>query len=182
MAVDRFLVVTPRRRTSSGSFGAAMATRFWTRTWARSGLVPSLNVTVSCMVPSLVHWDSMYSMPSTPLTSCSIGAATVSETVRASAPGYAAVTTTCGGTTSGYWAIGSWVRASRPARVMSTERTAAKTGRVMKNCMVVGPAGPMGPTGLLHGHRDPRADAEQVVHDDRIALVQAGRGGRGRAA
>ena len=130
MAVDRFLVVTPRRRTSSGSFGVAMATRFWTSTWAKSGLVPSLNVMVSCMPPSLVACDSMYSMPSTPLTSCSIGAATVSETVRASAPGYEAVTTTCGGTTSGYWAIGNWVSASRPARVISTESTAAKTGRV----------------------------------------------------
>ena len=64
-----------------------MATRFCTSTWAMSGLVPSLNVTVSCMAPSLVHCDSMYSMPSTPLTCSSIGAATVSETVRASAPG-----------------------------------------------------------------------------------------------
>ena len=52
-----------------------------------SGLVPSLNVTVSVYVPSLVHWDDMYIMPSTPLTCSSIGAATVSRTVRALAPG-----------------------------------------------------------------------------------------------
>ena len=52
-----------------------------------SGLVPSLNVTVSRMAPSLVACDSMYIIPSTPFTCSSIGAATVSETVRASAPG-----------------------------------------------------------------------------------------------
>ena len=48
---------------------------------------PSLNVTVSVYVPSLVHCDDMYSMFSTPLTCCSIGAATVSATTLALAPG-----------------------------------------------------------------------------------------------
>ncbi len=46
-------------------------------------------------------------MRSTPLTSCSIGVATVSATVLALAPGYVAVTWTVGGATSGYCATGS---------------------------------------------------------------------------
>src|SRR5437773_983686 len=49
----------------------------------------------------------MYIMPSTPLTCASIGAATVSCTVFAFAPGYRAVTVTVGGVTSGYCATGS---------------------------------------------------------------------------
>ena len=48
---------------------------------------PSLKVTVSVYVPSLVHCDDMYIMFSTPLTCCSIGAATVSATTWALAPG-----------------------------------------------------------------------------------------------
>ena len=48
-------------------------------------------------------------MPSTPLTSCSIGVATVAATVSASAPGYAARTTMVGGAISGYCATGSCV-------------------------------------------------------------------------
>ena len=48
-------------------------------------------------------------MSSTPLICCSIGAATVSDTVCAEAPGYCVVTTTVGGTTCGYSATGSVV-------------------------------------------------------------------------
>ncbi len=48
----------------------------------------------------------MYIIPSTPLTCASIGAAMVSRTVRALAPGYIAVTRTVGGVTSGYCATG----------------------------------------------------------------------------
>ncbi len=48
-------------------------------------------------------------MSSTPLICCSIGAATVSETVWAEAPGYCVVTTTVGGATCGYSATGSVV-------------------------------------------------------------------------
>ena len=44
-------------------------------------------MTVRVYAPSLVHWLDMYIMPSTPLTCSSIGAATVSCTVRAFAPG-----------------------------------------------------------------------------------------------
>ncbi len=52
-------VVTPRRRTSSGSRGSACATRFCTSCCALSGSVPSLNVTVSVMMPSVVAWLDM---------------------------------------------------------------------------------------------------------------------------
>ena len=48
--------------------------------------VPKANVTVSVYAPSLVHCDDMYSIFSTPLTCCSIGAATVSATTWALAP------------------------------------------------------------------------------------------------
>ena len=48
-------VVTPSRRTSSGSRGSAMATRFCTSTCALSRSVPSLNVIVSVIAPSVVH-------------------------------------------------------------------------------------------------------------------------------
>jgi hypothetical protein len=46
-------------------------------------------------------------MFSTPLIACSSGAATVSASVSALAPGKAAVTTTVGGAMLGYCAIGS---------------------------------------------------------------------------
>ncbi len=64
-----------------------MATRFCTSTWAVSTLVPMSNVTVSTYEPSLPEVEDMYSMFSTPLTCCSIGAATVSATTLALAPG-----------------------------------------------------------------------------------------------
>src|SRR5262245_59526882 len=132
MLGDFFLVVTPIRLTSSGSFASATATRFWTSTWAVSRLVPSSKVTSRFICPSLVHFDDMYSIRSTPLTSCSMGVATVSATVRALAPGYVAVTWTVGGATSGYWAMGSLSRATPPTITMTTERTEAKIGRSMK--------------------------------------------------
>ena len=43
---DCLIVVTPRRRTSSGNFGSACETRFCTCTCALSTSVPSLKVTV----------------------------------------------------------------------------------------------------------------------------------------
>ena len=52
-----------------------------------SGSVPSLNVTISVYVPSLVQVEDMYIIPSTPFTCASIGAAIVSCTVRQLAPG-----------------------------------------------------------------------------------------------
>src|SRR5215469_10850343 len=74
----------------------------------------------------------MYIIPSTPLTWASIGAAIVSRTVWALAPGYSAVTCTVGGVTSGYWATGSVKTATPPASTKTTEMTVAKIGRSMK--------------------------------------------------
>ena len=87
MSGDRFLTVTPMALTTSGSVGSAMATRFCTSTWAMFTSVPSSNVTSRVYEPSLLLCDDMYSMFSTPLTCCSIGAATVSATTWALAPG-----------------------------------------------------------------------------------------------
>ena len=87
MSADRFLVVTPMARTTSGSDGSAMATRFCTSTWAMLMSVPISNVTSRVYEPSLLLCDVMYSIFSTPLTCCSIGAATVSATTWALAPG-----------------------------------------------------------------------------------------------
>src|SRR6185503_7113677 len=71
-------------------------------------------------------------MFSTPFTSCSIGAATVSATTFALAPGYVAVICTVGGTTSGYCAIGSPFSATRPMMTMTIDSTVANTGRSTK--------------------------------------------------
>ena len=59
MLGDFFLTVTPRRLTRSGKIGSASDTRFCTSTWAMFRSMPSLNVTVSVYVPSLVHCDDM---------------------------------------------------------------------------------------------------------------------------
>ena len=55
--VDLF-TVTPMRCTSDGSFGVAWATRFCTSCCALSTSVPSLNVTVSVITPSLVACEN----------------------------------------------------------------------------------------------------------------------------
>ena len=80
MSGESFRVVTPVRLSTSGSFGRARFTRFCKSTCARFRFIPCLNVTVSLYVPSLAHCDDMYNMFSTPLTICSMGAATVSAT------------------------------------------------------------------------------------------------------
>ena len=87
MVGDDFFTEMPLRWTGCGRRGNASATRFWTSTWALSRLVPGLKVTVRVRPPSEVAWLYMYSMSSTPLTSCSIGVAMVSATVCADAPG-----------------------------------------------------------------------------------------------
>ena len=71
-------------------------------------------------------------MFSTPFICCSRGAATVSAITFGLAPGNAARTMTVGGTTAGYSLTGSLSRARPPATTITTERTAAKIGRVMK--------------------------------------------------
>ena len=50
------IVVMPRVRTSLGSRGSACATRFCTSCCALSGSVPSRNVTLSVINPSVVAW------------------------------------------------------------------------------------------------------------------------------
>src|SRR5262249_4910807 len=123
-------------------------------------------------------------MFSTPFTSCSIGAATVSATTFALAPGYVAVTFTVGGTTSGYCAIGSFWSATRPMITMTIERTVAKTGRSTKKraniaCCLRGRLRP-GRRGRLrahahflrrHGHTG--TDALDAVHDPPVVRREA---------
>src|SRR5262249_19196396 len=75
-----FLAVTPWSCTWEGSRGKAWVTRFSTSTWAMFRSVPISKVTVRLYWPSLLDCDDMYNMFSTPLTCCSIGAATVSAT------------------------------------------------------------------------------------------------------
>ena len=84
---DAFRTVTPSRRTSSGSRGSATETRFCTSTCAVSMSVPGLNTTLMFSVPSPTDCEVMYSMLSTPFTSCSIGVATVCASTSAEAPG-----------------------------------------------------------------------------------------------
>src|SRR5215469_8696796 len=73
-------------------------------------------------------------MFSTPLICCSRGVATVRDTVSAEAPGYVVVTSTVGGTISGYCATGNTSRAPSPRSVTNVLRTIAKCGRSMKKC------------------------------------------------
>src|SRR3954470_16388329 len=127
------LTVTPMRCTSCGNFGVACATRFCTSTCALSTSVPSLNVTVSVITPSLVACENWYSMSSTPVIACSSGPATVSAITFGFAPGYTARTTTVGGTTSGYSEIGSDGIDIKPAIRISADSTPANTGLEMKN-------------------------------------------------
>src|SRR5580704_11602216 len=70
---------------------------------------------------------------STPLICCSSGVMTVSAMVFGEAPGYCPLTTTVGGTISGYSLMGSTGMARRPATVRRIASTEAKIGRSMKN-------------------------------------------------
>src|SRR5215469_17577627 len=123
---DFFLTEMPRRLTSSGRIGSARFSRFCTSTCEMFRSVPGSKVTVSVYLPSLVHCDDMYIMFSTPLTCCSMGAATVSATTWALAPGYWQITLTVGGAIGGYIAMGSDHSASPPASVIAIDRTVAK--------------------------------------------------------
>src|SRR5215211_1403899 len=71
-------------------------------------------------------------MFSTPLICSSIGATTVEATTSALAPGYWPVTLMIGGAISGYCAIGSRAKATRPRITNTIERTEAKMGLSMK--------------------------------------------------
>ena len=132
MLVDCFSTFTPCVRTSCGSIGIAMFTRFCVRTAARSGSVPIAKVTVRSSAPRSELDDVMYSMFSTPLTCCSIGAVTVSSSTEAFAPGKLVVTFTVGGVMSGIDATGSSGIEIAPASTMTMETTIAMIGRFTK--------------------------------------------------
>src|SRR5271163_4193143 len=131
---DAFVTVTPILRTSAGSRGCAMATRFCTCTWAISRLVPSSKLTWMENRPSAVELEYMYSMFSTPLICCSIGVTTVAATTSALAPGYWPDTLMIGGAISGYCAIGKRENDTPPRITNTIETTAAKIGRSIKKC------------------------------------------------
>src|SRR5580698_3316836 len=121
-------------------------------------------------------------MFSVPLICSSSGVATVSATVSGLAPGKSAVTTTDGGTTSGYSEIGSCVIEIRPARKMATEMTPAKIGRSIKNrdkfIVVIPPRG-RAPQSIARGTAGLRIDRHagrkplQVVQDQALAGFDA---------
>src|SRR5690242_1485212 len=128
-------------------------------------------------------------MFSTPFTSCSIGAATVSATTFALAPGYVAWMLTVGGTTSGYCAIGSPFSATSPMMTMTMESTVAKIGRSTKKranmtrCLRRGrrlrsrPRRLRSHVDLLRRDRRARARALDAVHDDPLVRREALRHG-----
>src|SRR2546428_11086045 len=88
---------------------------------------------------------------------------------------------TVGGTTSGYCAIGSFWRATRPMITMTIDRTVAKIGRSTKKRANIGPllrrrlrglgrgGRPPAPAHLLRGHRPARPHALGPVHDHPVA-------------
>src|SRR5437667_12469327 len=119
-------------------------------------------------------------MFSTPFTSCSSGAATVSATTFALAPGYVAEMLTVGGTTSGYCAIGSFCSATRPMITMTIERTVAKIGRSTKkraniSSSLRGRLGgrPRAHADFLRRHGPARSRALDPVHDHPFAGCEA---------
>src|SRR3954470_9159665 len=72
-------------------------------------------------------------MPSTPLTCCSIGAATAEATSIALAPGKAHRTVIVGGEIIGNCVRGKLKTQIAPASVMTMDSTEAKIGRSIKN-------------------------------------------------
>src|SRR5262245_43676843 len=133
---EAFCTVTPTWRTSCGSRGCAMATRFCTCTWAMSRLVPRSKVTAMVKRPSAVEFDDMYSMFSTPLIWSSMGATTVEATTSELAPGYCPCTLMIGGAISGNWATGRRVNDTAPRMTKMIDSTEAKIGRSMKKCEI----------------------------------------------
>src|SRR6185503_131874 len=116
-------------------------------------------------------------MFSTPLIDSSSGVATVSAITFGLAPGYCALTTTDGGTTSGYSEMGRARSATRPARKMRSEITPAKIGRSMKKRR--GSSGAPGPRGgdlhrlRLRRHQHAGAHALEPLDHDPLARREA---------
>src|ERR1700683_2036873 len=180
---ELLVTVTPILRTSAGSRGCAMATRFCTCTWAISRLVPRSNDTAMENLPSAVEFDDMYNMFSTPLICCSIGVTTVAATTSALAPGYCPETLMIGGAISGYCATGSRENDTPPRITNTIETTAAKIGRSMKKCEMrivlasprlgfVPPFGFCWRVLLLRRHLLARPRAHQAVDDDAVGGVE----------
>src|ERR1700761_6731694 len=117
---------------------------------------------------------------STPLICCSSGVITVSAMVLGEAPGYWPLTTTVGGTISGYSLIGSVGMGMRPATVIRMGSTVAKIGRSMKNeeMFIVQASGRFGSSvvrahhDFLRRHSDSRMHALRSIDDDDIARFQ----------
>src|SRR5580698_109153 len=126
---------------------------------------------------------------STPLICCSSGVMTVSAMVLGEAPGYVPLTTTVGGTISGYSLMGSDGMANRPPTAMRMASTDAKIGRsmnteemFMRSLPLVGSHGRRRLVGnrrvalhrhLLRVHDDPWMDALRAIDDDHIIGLQA---------
>jgi hypothetical protein len=66
-----------------------------------------------------------------------MGPATVCSMISEDAPGYTALTTTCGGAICGYSAIGKLVKAINPDKVMISEITNANLGRDKKKLLIM---------------------------------------------
>src|SRR4029078_6717566 len=113
-------------RTSIGSRGCAIETRFCTCTCAISRLVPSSKVTEIVKRPSPVEFDDREIMFSTPLICCSIGVTPVAATTSALAPGYCPDTVIVGGAISGYCATGRRQNATPPRITKKIDTTATK--------------------------------------------------------
>ena len=137
MSLERFCIIRPVRRTSSGKRGKAIFTRLLTLKVAWSTSVPTSKVAVIVSVPLESALELKYNRFSTPLSCSSIGAATVLVSVSALAPGKVAVISTVGGAICGYWAMGNCIAAASPAKTMMMDNTDAKIGRVMKNLVMM---------------------------------------------
>src|SRR5690349_18104555 len=115
-------------------------------------------------------------MPSTPLTSCSIGVATDCSTATAEAPGYVAVTRMVGGARKGYCSKLRLRRVLSPSRTMMIEMTMATMGRRMKKLAMALALHHRGGGRLGGGrtgrHLDPGADLLHAFHHDPVAGLQ----------
>src|SRR5215813_4181964 len=127
-------------------------------------------------------------MLSTPFICCSSGVATDPSIVIASAPVYVVVTLICGGTMSGYCAVGSFDIATAPAIVIRIAMTIATIGRRTKKAptgLLPGLFGGArfrgfglgrlggGAAGFLRDDRHARPHALQALDDDPVARLQA---------
>src|ERR1700727_2239222 len=125
---------------------------------------------------------------STPLICCSSGVMTVSAMVLGEAPGYVPLTTTVGGTISGYSLMGSDGMANRPPTAIRMASTDANIGRSMNTeemfmsslSLVRGRRRLLGGDGriplhrhLLRVHDDPGMHALRPVHDDHVTGLES---------